>query len=49
VAKYEGIPAALTDELVNEACRTYFLDMPGVGSIASGAGAWSAEEDPDSP
>jgi len=49
VAKYEGVPAALTDELVNEACRTYFLDMPGVGSIASGAGAWSAEEDPDSP
>jgi len=49
VAKYEGIPAALTDDLVNEACKTYFLDMPGVGSIASGAGAWSAEEDPDSP
>ncbi|MEJ2547894.1 MAG: ATP-binding protein [Gemmatimonadota bacterium] len=48
-AKYEGIPAALTDELVSQACRTYFLDMPGVGSIASGAGAWSAEEDPDSP
>jgi predicted ATPase with chaperone activity len=48
-AKYEGIPAALTDELVSQACRTYFLDMPGVGSIASGAGAWSAEEDPDNP
>ena len=49
VAKYEGIEPALTDELVSEACRTYFLDMPGVGSIASGAGAWSAEEDIDSP
>ena len=49
VAKYLGVAPSLSDELLTEACKTYFLDMPGVGSIASGAGAWSAEEDPDSP
>ena len=49
VAKYLGVAPSLSDELLTEACKTYFLDMPGVGSIASGAGAWSAEEDPESP
>jgi hypothetical protein len=31
-AKYEGIPAALTDELINQACRTYRRVERGRGS-----------------
>jgi predicted ATPase with chaperone activity len=49
VAKYKRVPPSLDLEILNEACRSYFLDMPGGGSMVSGAGAWSAEEDIDSP
>lgn len=39
VAKYKRIPPSLTTELLDEACRSYFLDMPGAGGMISGAGA----------
>ncbi len=39
VAKYKRIPPSLTNELLDEACRSYFLDMPGAGGMVSGAGA----------
>ncbi len=39
VAKYKRIPPSLTIQLLDEACRSYFLDMPGAGGIVSGAGA----------
>ncbi len=39
VAKYKRIPPSLTIQLLDEACRSYFLDMPGAGGMVSGAGA----------
>ena len=39
IAKYRHIEPALTTELLDGACRAYFLDMPGAGGvISSGAG-----------
>jgi len=38
VAKYKRVPPSLTTELLDEACRSYFLDMPGAGGAISGAG-----------
>ena len=38
VAKYKRVPPSLTTELLDEACRSYFLDMPGAGGTISGAG-----------
>ncbi|MFQ5529405.1 MAG: ATP-binding protein [Gemmatimonadota bacterium] len=38
VAKYKRIPPSLTTELLDEACRSYFLDMPGAGGVITGAG-----------
>ncbi|MEE9208139.1 MAG: ATP-binding protein [Gemmatimonadota bacterium] len=32
VAKYEGIEPSLSIDLLDKACRSYFLDMPGGGS-----------------
>ncbi len=32
VAKYEGIDASLSIDLLDKACKSYFLDMPGGGS-----------------
>ncbi len=39
VAQYKRIPPSLTIQLLDEACRSYFLDMPGAGGMVSGAGA----------
>jgi predicted ATPase with chaperone activity len=38
IAKYRHVEPALTTELVDSACRAYFLDMPGAGGVVSGAG-----------
>jgi SpoVK/Ycf46/Vps4 family AAA+-type ATPase len=39
IAKYRHIEPALTTELLDGACRAYFLDMPGAGGVvSSGAG-----------
>jgi len=45
VAKYKRIPPSLTTELLDEACRSYFLDMPGAGGAISGAGTNINDED----
>lgn len=38
IAKYRHIEPELTTELLDSACRAYFLDMPGAGGVVSGAG-----------
>ena len=35
IAKYRHIDPALTTELLDGACRAYFLDMPGAGGVIS--------------
>jgi energy-coupling factor transporter ATP-binding protein EcfA2 len=39
VAKYKRVTPVLSHSLLDEACRSYFLDMPGAGGMISGAGA----------
>ena len=41
IAKYENVQPSLSIELLDRACRSYFLDMPGAGS----SGPYQAGDD----